>query len=418
MLSKEENELLTRVGPGTPCGELLRRYWHPIAAASELTEDQPKKRVKVLGEELVLYRDADGGFGLLAEHCSHRGTSLYYGFLENGGLRCPYHGWLYDRNGTCLEQPFEPNPRFRESIRHTAYPVQKLAGLLFAYMGPEPAPLLPRWDILVWDRGQRRLERQETLNCNWLQAVENTMDFVHTSILHAYSFRKLGKSHMGARFLGRPFVRYGFQPFQWGLLKSWEYEGDKAGSGWGNPLVFPTMFRQSDIWSAMHWRVPVDDTQTEIYVVHFRPSEDGQPVAQPEEPPLELAPPQLLPGGEYALSTFYSQDKMAWETQGAIYDRGAERVGMSDRGIILYRKLLAEQIEVVRGGGEPVNTIRDPEKNHFIDLEGWCSERDVRAGARSQGKEIDQRRAREQVFDDRHEVFEVPYGTARPRPVK
>ena len=162
----------------------------------------------------------------------------------------------------------------------------------------------------------------------------------------------------------------------------------------------------------------MDDTQTEIYVVHFRPSEDGQPVAQPEEPPLELAPPQLLPGGEYALSTFYSQDKMAWETQGAIYDRGAERVGMSDRGIILYRKLLAEQIEVVRGGGAPVNTIRDPEKNHLIDLEGWCSERDLRAGARSQGKEIGQRRSRGQVFDDRHEVFEVPYGTARSHPVK
>ncbi len=416
MLTKDENDLLTKVGPGTPCGNLMRRYWHPVTAASELTADRPKKRVKVLGEDLVLFRDEKGEFGLLEEHCSHRGTSLYYGFLENGGLRCPYHGWLYDRSGSCLEQPFEPNPKFKESIRHRAYPVQKLAGLLFAYMGPEPAPLLPRWDILVWDRGHRRIERQETLNCNWLQAVENTMDFVHTSILHAYAFKKAGRSTMSTGFLGRPFARYGFQPFQWGLLKSWEYEGDTAGSGWGNPLVFPTMFRQSDIWSAMHWRVPVDDTHTEIYVVLFKPSDDGEPVAQPEEPPLEDPPPQTYPDGEYTMNTFYSQDKMAWETQGQIYGRDEEHVGMSDRGIIMYRKMLKEQIEVVERGGEPMNIIRDLGDNKAIDLEGWCSERDTRAGARRKGIELSRVRTKKEVFDSRHEVFEVPFGTARPRP--
>ena len=134
MLSKEDNELLTRVGAGTPCGELLRRYWHPIAGARELTEEQPKKRIKILGEELVLFRDEKGGYGLIGEHCSHRGTSLYYGFLENGGLRCAYHGWLYDKSGRCLEQPFEPNPKFREQITQAAYPVEKLGGLLFTYM--------------------------------------------------------------------------------------------------------------------------------------------------------------------------------------------------------------------------------------------------------------------------------------------
>jgi len=415
MLSKEENELLTRVGRGTPCGKLLRRYWHPVAAASELTPDRPKKRVKIMGEELVLYRDPKGHFGLLGEHCSHRGTSLYYGFLEDGGLRCPYHGWLYDKTGGCMEQPFEPNPKFKENIRHTAYPVEKLAGLLFAYLGPALAPLLPRWDILVWEKGHRRLERQETLSCNWLQAVENTMDFVHTAILHAYSFKKMGRSHGAAGFLGRPFVRYGFQPFQWGLLKSWEYEGEKAGMGWGNPLVFPTMLRQTDVMSAMHWRVPLDDERTDIYVVHFKPSEDGRSVEEPDEPPLESPPPQSLPGGGYTLNTFYSQDKMAWETQGAIYDRGHEHVGLSDRGILLYRKLLKEQIAAVHSGGEPMATVRDPEKNTLLDLEGWASRRDTRAGARSQGVELAQVRPREAVFDQRHEVYEVPYGAARPR---
>ncbi len=124
MLTREENELLTRVGPGTPCGNLFRRYWQPVAAASELTEEKPKKRVKILGEELVLYRDGKGDYGLVAEHCSHRGTSLYYGFVEDGCIRCAYHGWLYDKEGICVEQAFEPNPLFKESIHHTAYPVE------------------------------------------------------------------------------------------------------------------------------------------------------------------------------------------------------------------------------------------------------------------------------------------------------
>src|SRR5262245_23648323 len=137
MLSKEENERLTRVGPGTPGGSLLRRYWHPIAGTAELTAERSKKRVKLLGEELVLYRAADGSFGLVAEHCSHRGTSLHYGFLEDGCIRCPYHGWKYDAAGRCVEQPFEPpGSTYKDRIQHPAYPVEELGGLLFAYLGP------------------------------------------------------------------------------------------------------------------------------------------------------------------------------------------------------------------------------------------------------------------------------------------
>src|SRR5438094_973786 len=155
MLTREENETITRIGAGTPCGELLRRYWQPVAAVGELTDDKPRKRVKMLGEDLVLYRAADGSYGLLAEQCSHRGASLYYGFLEDGCLRCPYHGWLYDASGRCVEQPFEPQQSLmRHTIRHPAYPVQKLGGLLFTYMGPlEKQPLLPRWDVLLRQDG-------------------------------------------------------------------------------------------------------------------------------------------------------------------------------------------------------------------------------------------------------------------------
>ena len=122
MLSTETNELLTQVGAGTPCGELLRRYWHPVAVAAELTEEMPKKRVRILGEDLVLFRIPGQGpegvaeYGLLDEHCSHRSASLYYGFIEEDGLRCAYHGWKYDSEGRCVDQPFESDPERSESV--------------------------------------------------------------------------------------------------------------------------------------------------------------------------------------------------------------------------------------------------------------------------------------------------------------
>ena len=164
-LTQEENGFLTRIGPETPAGQLLRRYWHPIAAAVELTEEKPKKRVRVLGEDLLLYRNQNGGYGLVRERCSHRGASLYYGFVEADGIRCAYHGWKYDACGKCVEQPFEnPESGFREKIRHTAYPVEKLAGLLFAYLGPpEKKPLLPKWDLLVRSDGVKQIDVCEVL---------------------------------------------------------------------------------------------------------------------------------------------------------------------------------------------------------------------------------------------------------------
>src|ERR1700691_4667743 len=141
MLSVEDNILLTQTGKGTPMGELLRRHWHPIAAVTEF-EDKSTKQVRLLSEDLVLYKDRSGTFGLLGLHCAHRRADLSYGFVEECGLRCHYHGWLYDEKGLCISQPFEDiqhaNTRFRDSISQTAYPIQEMAGLLFAYLGPEP----------------------------------------------------------------------------------------------------------------------------------------------------------------------------------------------------------------------------------------------------------------------------------------
>src|SRR5437764_14832727 len=148
MLTHEQSELLTQVGPGTLMGELLRRYWHPIAIAEELTPENPTKFVRFLGEDLVLFLDKSGNVGLLADHCSHRGASLLYGRVEERGIACAYHGWLYDTKGNCLETPAEPaDSMFYLTVKHRAYPVQKFIGLYWAYLGPVPAPVLPRFDI-------------------------------------------------------------------------------------------------------------------------------------------------------------------------------------------------------------------------------------------------------------------------------
>lgn len=145
-LSEEENLRMTEVGTGTPMGELLRRYWHPVAAVTEF-EDRSTKPVRLMGEDLVLYRDLSGTCGLVQRHCAHRRADLSYGYVEERGLRCSYHGWCYDEQGRCTAQPFEDmaheNTRFRDSIKLDAYPVQEKAGLLFAHLGPDPAPLCP-----------------------------------------------------------------------------------------------------------------------------------------------------------------------------------------------------------------------------------------------------------------------------------
>src|SRR5690349_16234400 len=161
MLTAEENEYLTRVGPGTPVGELLRRYWHPVAIAADLTPESPTKFVRILGEDLVLFVTPEGAAGLLNDRCAHRGASLSYGRVEARGIACAYHGWLYDTKGNCLETPAEPaGSNFCLTVKQKAYPVQKLAGLYWAYLGPQPAPVIPKYD--VWAR---------TDGWHWLRAL-------------------------------------------------------------------------------------------------------------------------------------------------------------------------------------------------------------------------------------------------------
>jgi 5,5'-dehydrodivanillate O-demethylase len=386
MLTQEENELLTRVGSGTPAGQLLRRYWHVVAAAAELSA-KPKKRVRILGEDLLLYRIPAGAYGLVRERCSHRGASLYYGFIEDDGIRCPYHGWKYDACGNCIEQPFEnPESGFKDKIQHPAYPVLKRGGLLFAYLGPlDKKPVLPQWDILVRQDGAKTIDVCEVLRCNWLQAMENSVDPTHTYYLHSHTLRLKGTQDY-VPFHYQPLSKVDFelvvQPTWAGIQKQRVFAGEDVRVEAPHPLIFPNiLFVPVRIGYALHFRTPIDDSNTMVYQFRFSPSIDGSIVEQSGEPPIEYVGTKNAEG-EFHLDNFTSQDHMAWETQGPVADRAIEHLAEGDRGIIMFRKLLRDQIHAVQNGQDPVGVNRDPAKDEVIQLvqEGFSAFSFVRDG--------------------------------------
>ena len=172
MLSAEQNDLITRTGPATPAGTLMRRYWQPAALVDELSGNRPVKPVRLLGESLVLFRDDKGRYGLIERACPHRGTDLAFGRLEDGGLRCAFHGWLFDVEGKCLETPAEPEgSRMCANIRQKAYPVVEKSGVLFAYMGPGEPPAFPHFDCFTAP-DSHTFAFKGMIDCNWLQSLE------------------------------------------------------------------------------------------------------------------------------------------------------------------------------------------------------------------------------------------------------
>ena len=405
MITKEENESLAQVGAGTPAGELLRRYWHPVAAACELSTAKPIRKVRILGEDLVLFQlrraseDAPIEYGLVAEQCPHRLASLAFGRVDTEGIRCPYHGWKFSPSGRCLEQPAEPaDSTYKDRIRQTAYPVQMLGGLLFAYFGPSPAPLLPRWDVLAREDGKRWGVIESVINCNWLQPMENSVDPAHLYWLHGSIGADQDEADE-ARYLSlgvqsqykekNEFVR-----FEYGIQKVRVTEGKKPGDApqtEQHPLVFPTILRlvlgldvvkaqgyeavktfsdadtQLKYMHNMQFRVPIDDTHTRVFHVNFMPS--TQAITRPDAViPFEHCALKDDAGG-YNMKIVTAQDAMAWEAQGGLTDRSREHLGVSDRGIAILRRLLKEQIKRVHDGLDPMGVIRDPEKNKLIDLD-------------------------------------------------
>ncbi len=405
MITKEENESMSQVGAGTPAGELLRRYWHPVAAACELSADKPIKKVRILGEDLVLFRlrQAEGSasieYGLVAEQCPHRLASLAFGRVDTEGIRCPYHGWKFAPLGHCLEQPAEPaESTFKDRIRQIAYPVQRLAGLLFAYLGPLPAPLLPRWDVLAREDGKRWGIIESVMNCNWLQPMENSVDPSHLYWLHGSILADKAGADEDTYVLVGLQAQYkeknDFVRFEYGIQKVRVTNGRNPGDPpqtEQHPLVFPTTLRlvrgldsmkkqgydavqtfteadmQLKYMHTMQFRLPIDDTHTQVFHVNFMPSTIT--VSKPEaDVPFEHCALKDEHGG-YNMRIITAQDSMAWETQGGLVDRSRENLGVADRGIAIFRRMLKEQIRVVRDGGDPMGVIRDPEKNTVIDLD-------------------------------------------------
>jgi 5,5'-dehydrodivanillate O-demethylase len=373
MLTREANERLTRVGMGTPMGALLRRYWHPVATVPELVSE-PVMAVTVLGENLALIRSEAGALGLVAQRCPHRGASLAYGIPEADGLRCAYHGWKFNGRGTCLEQPAEPaDSTFKDRINIPAYPVQEMGGLIWAYLGPPPAPLLPRFDLFVRDDLEREIGITR-LPCNWLQIMENSLDPVHLEYLHSvymnYVLKRQGKPPASQT---KHHERIAFDLFEYGIVKRRLWVGDPEDSDeWqiGHPILFPNILSVGDGGRAQFQiRVPIDDTHT--YHIWYRTKPRGEQSA--------LQDPASIPVLDYAykhedgrlvVDTVSGQDMMVWVTQGPISDRTTERLGTTDKGVIMYRALLEEQMLKVERGEEPMAVVRDPAKNWpMIDIQ-------------------------------------------------
>ncbi len=374
MLTTEQNERLTQVGPGTPMGELMRRYWHPIAGSAQLNDESPTKEVRLLGEDLVLFRSAAGAVGLIEPSCAHRKANLSYGIPEPEGIRCAYHGWLYDVNGQCIDQPSEPEgSRFKDKVKLKAYRVEELGGLIFADMGPEPAPLLPRYDVLAWDGVKDA--HSTVLPCNWLQCMENSLDPLHFQWLHRYwggwtmnrtksaAERDAWNAAVGAR--GAEHRKIGFEMTDYGVIKRRLVgEETEADDHWriGHPILFPTILRVSH---GLEFRVPVDDTHTLHLLTNYRQYDEGEE-RQSEVPFVEQ--PLYDEQGLLIRDYIPAQDQVAWIIQGPVSDRTTERLGVTDVGIIMFRRMLEEQMNVVADGADPLNTHRDPAENEVIVL--------------------------------------------------
>ena len=392
MLSAERNALITQSGPGTPLGAMMRQYWQPAALVDEFDGVRPVRPVRLLGEDLVLFRDPAGRYGLLDRHCAHRGADLSYGRAEDGGLRCPFHGWLFDAAGACLEQPAEPEgSHFCQSIRQPAYRCQVAGGIVWAFLsGGEPPPL-PGFDCFEAP-DTHIFAFKGMIECNWLQALEVGIDPAHASYLHRFfkddePAAAYGKQFRGAtlgadlpmtrilREFGRPRIEvettgFGLRIAALRQLSAAEMHIRVTNMAFPHAFVIP-MSRDMTI---TQWHVPVDDTHCYWYAIFTSFSAPVDKAQMRVQRLKNYSLPDYLPKvnklNDYGFDPHEQEhqtytgmgddinvhDQWAVESMGSIQDRTKEHLGASDKAIAAYRRLLLRAIRDVAEGRPPLLT--------------------------------------------------------------
>ena len=386
MISQELNDSLTRVGPGSDAGAVLRHYWQPAALSDELMTARPVVPVRLMGEDLVLFRNDNGQLGLIGRHCPHRGADLCYGRLEDNGLRCPFHGWHFDRTGQCVEQPGEPEgSKMHEQIRSPSYPVVEKNGIIWAYMGPGTPPAFPMLDCFRAP-GSHVFAFKGLWDCNWLQAMEVGIDPAHASFLHRFlqdedpadSYGKQFRDTAGnteipmtklLRDYPRPEIRADETDYGMRLTALRHLDGGRTHVRITNQ-IFPEaicipMSREMTI---TQWHVPVDDHRCYWYSMFtsFTAPVDKSLMREqrlkehrlPDYAPLKNARNNYgYDPEEQARETYTGMgldinvhDQWAVESMGAIQDRTQEHLGKTDVGIIRYRRMLRDAIAKVKAG--------------------------------------------------------------------
>jgi phenylpropionate dioxygenase-like ring-hydroxylating dioxygenase large terminal subunit len=400
MLSQEDNELLTRIGPGTPMGELFRQYWLPALLSSELpTPDSDPLRVKLLGEELIAFRDSNGEVGLLANNCPHRGASLFFGRNEEQGLRCVYHGWKFDTTGQCVDLPNEPpESDFRRKVKAVAYRCREVNGIVWTYMGPrqEPPPVPElEWSLLP---PSHRVITPFVRACNWMQGLEGDIDSSHSSFLHSVlSSALIGDQGTGLKHKDRA-PRFYMVDTDYGLKIAVERTADDSQTYWRiSQFLMPifTMFPPTGEHAEMvpgHVWIPMDDTTTLVWTVYWHPlrpvAEVGSNGAttgirsQAFDGPEEYLSPTTAPAGRWrwkanlsndylldraaqrtrrfsGVPTIPLQDQAVTESMGPCMDRTSEHLGSTDAAIIRARRRLLDAARQLRDTGASPPSVDD-----------------------------------------------------------
>jgi 5,5'-dehydrodivanillate O-demethylase oxygenase subunit len=370
MLSQEKNKMLTEVGPGTPMGNYLRRYWHPVAGVAEF-DGQSVRPIRLFGEDLVLYKDLSGNFGLVQRRCPHRNADLAFGFVEQCGLRCAYHGWEFDSKGQCTHQPYEEivdtQARLRQKTRITAYEVRAKAGMVWAYMGPSPAPELPDWEPFSYTNGFAQVVMAE-IPCNWFQCQENSIDPIHFEWTHNNWTERQQDRHSEHV---PTHLETKYEEFEYGFvykrLRAHETEQNPMWTT-GRVTLWPNGFY---LGHHFEWRVPIDDENTlSVLWVYNKVPKEQEPYVQQHIP--AWYGPLRDEHGEWITSHVANQDFAAWVGQGAITDRTRETLGASDRGIVMLRRRFFEELEAVAAGATPKGLITDSAKNENVFLPSAC----------------------------------------------